>query len=408
MTTRMAAVAEVQGLYGPVSFAEKLLQKIWLRGDFDRRGALLLDGRPLRIIHPGKWNLLGGPDFKAARIAFGGVEEATIDVELHLHASDWIAHGHARDSAYNQVGLHVVLFPPEPAHVTLGANRREIPVLVLLPLLQHDLEEFAADEAIETLSGQSAVTAPEELASLDLTRLFALLRERAVVRWQRKVHFARLRLQRLGWESACHHAALEVLGYRFNRAPMLRIGGRWPLAAWSSSSSDLEEIFASEEGNWSLQGVRPANFPRTRLRQYAAWAGAIPAWPARVAAFCDQLPRVAPAENTREIRRIHFFSRMRAEIAAFICGHALGGTRLDNLVCDALLPLHAAQAGGPVNENGASTNFEIWFHWFVGDQSPALLRILRQLGVCDGRGHPSCHGFAQGLFDWFIERDARR
>jgi hypothetical protein len=30
-----SAVAEVQGLYGAFSFPERLLQKIWLRGDFD-------------------------------------------------------------------------------------------------------------------------------------------------------------------------------------------------------------------------------------------------------------------------------------------------------------------------------------------------------------------------------------
>src|SRR5688572_1170402 len=57
-----SAVAEIQGLYGAFSFAEKLLQKIWLRGDFNRAGAVLSDGRRLKIVHPGKWNLLGGPD----------------------------------------------------------------------------------------------------------------------------------------------------------------------------------------------------------------------------------------------------------------------------------------------------------------------------------------------------------
>ena len=59
-------VAEVQGLYGAYSFSEKLLQKIWLRGDFDRAALVLPDGRRLRVRHPGKWNLLGGPDFDKA------------------------------------------------------------------------------------------------------------------------------------------------------------------------------------------------------------------------------------------------------------------------------------------------------------------------------------------------------
>jgi hypothetical protein len=407
MKEHASVVAEVQGLYGPFSFGEKLLQRIWMRGDFAHCGVRLLDGRSLRVIYAGKWNLLGGPDFKSARVSFDGEREITIDVELHLHASDWVAHRHAQDPAYDNVGLHVVLFPPEPAHITYGVNRREIPVLVLLPLLQHDLEEFAADEAIEVLSGQSAFTAPEELASLDPERLFAVLRERANARWQRKVHFAQLRLHRLGWQSACHHAALEVLGYRFNRAPMLRIAGRWSLEDWSSPSFDPEEIFASEYGRWSLQGVRPANSPRTRLQQYAAWTRAVPDWPSSVLAFADNLPQI-PSAETRDVRRIHCFAKIRESIAGSICGNALGGTRLDNFFCDALLPLHTARARDSVNGRNVSFNFEVWFHWFPGDQSPPLLRILRQLGVTDGRAQPSCHGFAQGLFDWFIERDARR
>ncbi len=76
----------------------------------------------------------------------------TGDVELHLHAGDWTARAHARDRAYDGVVLHGVLFPPARDHLTLAADGCAIPVLVLLPLLHHDLEEFAADEAVESLA----------------------------------------------------------------------------------------------------------------------------------------------------------------------------------------------------------------------------------------------------------------
>src|SRR4051812_14172791 len=135
------AVAELQGMYGAFSFPEKLLQKIWLRGDFARAGAKTSDGQLVRVIHAGKWNLLGGPDFRAARLRFDQGPELTGDIEVHLHASDWQAHAHAQDRAYDGVILHVVLFPPDPAALTIGAGGRPIPVLVLLPLLHHALEE---------------------------------------------------------------------------------------------------------------------------------------------------------------------------------------------------------------------------------------------------------------------------
>ncbi|MBL9210752.1 MAG: DUF2851 family protein, partial [Opitutaceae bacterium] len=251
-------VAEVQGLYGPFAFAEKLLQKIWLRGDFDATQVTTVDGRKLRIAYPGKWNLLGGPDFRGARLRFGEPPGGELegDVEVHLHARDWDAHAHARDPAYDRVILHVVLFPPPAGHVTRRADGTAIAVVALLPVLHRGLEEFAADEAVELLANRPHTRLPDELGRLPEAEVDALLRRQAAMRWQQKVRFARIRVQALGWEGACHHAGLEILGFRFNRAPMLRIAARWPLAEWVAGRVRSDEAFAVEAGRWSLQGVR--------------------------------------------------------------------------------------------------------------------------------------------------------
>jgi hypothetical protein len=393
------AVAELQGLYGPFSFGEKLLQKIWLRGDFDRGGARLGDGRVVRIRHPGKWNLLGGPDFKGARLTFGDAREIIGDVELHLRVEDWAAHGHATDPAYDGVVLHVVLFPPDCEHVTKGVGGKAIPVLALLPLLHHDLEEFAAEEAVELLAGSAHARIPEELALLGPEKLWDLLRSHAQRRWERKVHFARLRSQRLGWAEACHQTALEILGYRFNRAPMLRVAGRWPLVEWAREGAiEADALYLGEGDGWSVQGVRPANHPRARLRQYAAWVRARPDWPSRAAELAPLIPVPEPDAETRTVRRQCGFGGVRELIAHAVCGEAVGGTRLDNLICDGLLPLLATRSTANVGSG-------LWFHWFPGDQPPHLMSTLRQLGISDGRAQPACHGFAQGLFGWIIERE---
>jgi hypothetical protein len=404
MSALAPAVAEIQGLYGPFSFSEKLLQKIWLRGEFDRVTARTLGGQGVKILHPGKWNLLGGPDFKGARMRLGDGPEITGDVELHLRAADWDAHAHARDPAYDGVVLHVVLFPPEGPAVTRGA-RGDLPVLALLPLLHHDLEEFAAEDAVASLAGRVGARLPEELAALSMAEVELLLKQHAAKRWQQKVRYARLRLDRLSWEQACHHAALEILGYRFNRAPMLQVALRWPLAEWVREGPLAEEVFAAirEDGGWSVQGVRPANHPRTRLRQYAAWVRARPDWPERLRGSGGRLPRLNRDNSTREERRNHEVTGVRARILTEICGDALRGTRLDNLVCDGLLPLLAAE-GGAGNER-----FEgMWVHWFPGDLPPLVTRGLRELGVFSGSARPACHGAAQGMLGWLWEREGRR
>ncbi|MEY2882189.1 MAG: hypothetical protein RLZZ15_4569 [Verrucomicrobiota bacterium] len=403
------AVAEVQGLDGPFSFSEKLLQKIWWRGAFDRAAAVTIDGRPVVIGHPGKWNLLGGPDFRGARVAIGGGAVVAGDVELHLQAADWAAHAHARDPAYDGVVLHVVLFPPAAGHVTRGRDGAEIPVVALLPLLHHDLEEYATEEAVESLAGRAGARIAEELAGLPAAALEALLRERAERRWRQKTHFARLRVRRLGWEEACHQTALEILGYRFNRVPMLHVAARWSLAAWRGARKEFaDEVHGAEEDAWSVQGVRPANHPRRRLHQYAAWVGARPDWPDRVAALAATLPRGAAAEiaaATRGVRRHHGFTRLRARIAREVCGDAVGGTRFDNLMCDGLLPLAAARAGGTDGAGDSAEFFALWFHWFAGDLPPAITGGLRQLGAADARVNPLCHGRAQGLLGWWLDRE---
>lgn len=440
-------VAEIQGLYGAFTFPEKLLQKIWLRRDFDHRAARTLDGRTVRVVHPGKWNLLGGPDFRLARLRFDDGPEVLGDVELHLRASDWDAHHHAADPAYAGVVLHVVLFWPDPGHVTRAGNGAPIPVLPLLPLLLHDLEEYATDEAVEVLANRPAAALTDELALLPAPELRRLLEAQALARWRQKVHFARIRLEKLGWEGACHHAALEVLGFRYNRAPMLRIASRWLLAAWAAGEVDLEAAYSLESDAWSLQGVRPANYPRVRLRQYTAWAAARPAWPAALARLLDALPPAGPAADTRDFRRQQALPALRDRIATGICADTVGGGRLENLICDAFLPLAAARPGassapprapgaqpghdhpaatasirdhyGPASRSATGPDlgsvpasgpdyYAPWFHWFCGDLPPFVPAGLRHLSVCEARGQPLCHGLAQGLLGWLIEREVRR
>jgi hypothetical protein len=393
-------VAEIQGLYGPFIFAERLLQKIWLRGEFDLSRAVTEDGRPLRVLHAGRWNLLGGPDFRNARVRLGD-QNLSGDVELHLHAGDWAAHAHAADRAYDHVMLHVVLFAPAPGEQARRADGGLIPTLVLLPLLLHDLEEYAAEDAIEELASRADWRATEELARLPAAEARSVLLVHAEGRWRQKVHFARRRAARLGWADACHHTALEILGYRFNRTPMLKVAARVPLMAWAAGLADIGALFAAETSSWNLQGVRPANHPRVRLGQYAAWARTRPAWPEQLGKLADEFPCVPIGEKTSctaDWRKRLELPRLRALVAQTIMSGAVNGTRLDNLICDGFLPLLSARTEH--NHSG------VWFHWYAGDMPPRLKTALRALGVIDRRAQPACHGYAQGLLGWMLARES--
>ncbi len=399
MAHRINQVAEMQGLYGPFTLAERVVQKIWLRSDFDGHRAVLTDGRHLRIRATGAWNLLGGPDFRGARVVIDG-REIVGDVEVHFHATDWRAHGHESDGAYDKVVLHVVLFPlGEAGKPARRRDGTEMPTLVLLPLLHRDLEEYASDDALETITARDEWRHFEELGTRSGPELRELLAGVARTRWLQKVHFAGRRITRLGWTAAAHQTALEILGYRQNRAAMLTVATRHPLEDWSAGAEPAT-IFAECGGLWQLSGVRPANHPLRRLQQYGRWSAASPDWPRRLEEFAAGWTangaEMVPTKLAREALELQ---ECRKRIAEELLAGAVGGTRIDNLICDGLLPLLAART--------RKILFGFWFHWYLGDLPAQVRWAMPKLGVADGRLQPLCHGYAQGLLGWLLERQVR-
>lgn len=401
------AVEEVQGLYGAFSFPEMLLQQIWQRGDFETESARTLDGRRLKIMHPGRWNRLGGPDFRDARVCIGETV-MTGDVELHLHEADWAAHGHAADPAYARVVLHIVLFPCAKAE-TVGYAGVMLPIFVMLPWLRCGLEEYAAENAVERLAQHPLAHAQEALVRLALPELKSELARLADVRWAQKVRYARERIARSGWREACHLAAMEVLGYARNRAPMMAIGSAYGLERWSVADEGEAMAMVAEAydaqmqaGRWQLTGSRPANHPRIRLAQYARWCRQRPDWPMLWKELGDgDLPRVdqrcLAGEGIGTQRKHIGLSRLRERWRDAVCGAEVGGARFHTLMGDALLPLVAAVDSA--NEVGAKA---IWMVWFCGDVPDHWVRLLRALQVTGTRASPEANVWTQGLLAWMV------
>lgn len=397
MATISNEVGEMQGLYGPFTIAERVLQKIWLRRDFAEADARLTDGRKLVIRSPGTWNLLGGPDFRNAVILLDGVP-TNGDVEVHFHASDWHAHRHVEDHAYDKVALHVVLFPPG-LHERV-AQRRDgelIPTLVLLPLLVRGLEEYAADDAIERLTDQDTIEKIADLARRPVAERTQILSSGAMKRWTSKVRFARLRIEKLGWSEALHHTALEILGYRRNRSAMLATATHHPFAEWRIGISP-DSVYLERRESWQVQGIRPANHPLGRLRQYQRWVATCPKWPESLEQIGRNLRKTTHAtESVAEYRKGSDPSRCREEIAHAVVGDSVGGSRLDTMICDGFLPMLAVRTG----EEGSF--YEAWFNWFLGDVPADFRKALKVLEIAGTRSSPFCHGWAQGFLQWMLD-----
>lgn len=86
---------------------EVLLHHIWQFQVFNTKALFTEQGELLRVIHPGHYLKQTGPDFFMTKL-FIGEQEWAGNVEIHIKASDWYAHGHESDKNYDNVVLHVV------------------------------------------------------------------------------------------------------------------------------------------------------------------------------------------------------------------------------------------------------------------------------------------------------------
>jgi hypothetical protein len=85
---------------------EALLHYCWKHKMFPLGRLLTEDHREVEVIDPGLHNRHAGPDFFNAKVRIDGTLWVG-NVEIHDKASDWYAHGHDHDAAYDNVVLHV-------------------------------------------------------------------------------------------------------------------------------------------------------------------------------------------------------------------------------------------------------------------------------------------------------------
>ncbi len=254
---------------------EAALAERWFAGL--RAPSRVEDGRRLRIRFPGVPAPGYGPDARDAVIELDGAELCG-DVELHLRASGWRAHGHHDDPAYARVVLHVVEENDGAALVTPHASGRAIPLAVAPP---------AAAPPLPGFSPPCAATAAHTSPAPALERLGL---ERLRAKASRAANWAAAR----GPAPVLYALALETLAGRRNREAFAEVARRLPLPALLDRAPAPGEARAAafaaalHEAARDLplvrHGGRPAASPERRLEALGGlaarlWPGPAPAWP---------------------------------------------------------------------------------------------------------------------------------
>lgn len=280
------------------------LQALWFAGAFGREFRDSA-GSTVRIVQFGEWNRSAGPDFLHAAIETGGTRREGA-IELDLRATDWEAHGHGADPAFEETVLHVVFHDSGPRSFTRTHGHREVPRVVIPADLLEEVLMMPRRETAIAKPGRCV----HPLASLPPVAVSALITEAAE-------HRARLKAARYlrtadvhGTDAALYHAVAETLGYRANALGMRLLAQRMPLTALREAPEQAEALLFGTAGflapdlhekappdtrdhlrllwdtwwkargrwesthkiPWKAGGQRPANHPHRRVAALAALA----------------------------------------------------------------------------------------------------------------------------------------
>lgn len=222
---------------------EQLLHYLWKYRLYRPSDLTTTQGDTLEIIDPGLENTDAGPDFFNAKIRINGTVWAG-SVEIHQKASDWLAHGHSADKAYENVILHVV---ETDDGTVFRQNGEAIPQLVL------PIPEQVIDNMEWLLTRDSPVACLERLPAIDpvfrLQWMDALLAERLerktddILRW--------LDLYQKDWNEVFYILLCRNFGFGVNSDAFERLARSLPLKCilkQRPSASQVEALFLGQAG----------------------------------------------------------------------------------------------------------------------------------------------------------------
>ena len=273
---------------------EQLLQFIWQFRYFNNAELKTTAGETLQIIHPGTHNHNQGPDFLNARVKCGDTLLAG-NVEIHVHASEWDAHGHSRDSNYKNLILHVVWREDKKLEFSF-------PTLEL----EERLSSVMLNKYDQLMRAQQFIACEEHLPGIDNFILTAWKERLLTERLQDRATVIHTMLEKNDhhWEECFWQLLARNFGIKINSDAFERIARALPvklLAKHRSQLLQLEALLMGQAGllekefnedypimlqkeyrflkkKYALPDtvipvhflrMRPANFPTLRLSQLA-------------------------------------------------------------------------------------------------------------------------------------------
>ena len=209
-------------------FDERFFQALW-NEQFFKNDLRLKDGRNMKVISPGTWNLEEGPDFKRATVLIDGTKYVG-DIEIHRKEAEWNHHGHYGDDRYNSVILHAVW----TASVTDNAENLP-PCFVMADNLDRPWPVVRSEIKLDTDYPYARKVGPGRCSNYlrrwDNESIRNILRIAGLARFREKASRIQQRVVAVGSEQAVYESIFEALGYKANKVNMRTLARHVPLSS---------------------------------------------------------------------------------------------------------------------------------------------------------------------------------
>ncbi|MBA7676675.1 hypothetical protein ES703_84919 [subsurface metagenome] len=179
------------------------------------------EGKPIKIIYPGRATDDQGADFRDAVIA-SGRELIKGDIEVHVKSSDWQNHGHHHDRIYNRVILHVVMWHDINKTATNLENGENIPIIVLNKYIKNQISQPHRAGSLN----MPCLKASEHLPT-DFKAEF--LDSAGEKRFLAKAAKFQAELAQTEASQVLYQGIMGALGYSKNKLPFLKLARGLPL-----------------------------------------------------------------------------------------------------------------------------------------------------------------------------------
>lgn len=280
---------------------EAFLHYIWqhqLLGD----GLTTTDGQPVVCHRAGEPNHDSGPDFIGAHLKIGDVEWVG-NVEVHIHSSDWNAHRHTKDPAYNNLLLHVVY----EHDCEVRQQDGKVPLTLELKPFLHPSLVANYDSLMAPATGVE-IPCAKRIGEVPKFIVESTLERMTTERIEQKTGTVRRLLEesRGGWEQTCYWLMARYFGGKVNALPfelLAKATDQRLLARWKDNPGRIEALLMGQAGLlegyfddeyprvlqadyealrsatglqpidgqlWKFHRIRPSGFPTIRISQFAA------------------------------------------------------------------------------------------------------------------------------------------